>query len=49
MILEFINGLGLHVRHTLQELDDETHRKVLESIGTLAMRIVEGVVNIQAE
>ena len=49
VILEFINGLGLHVRHTLQELDDETHRKVLESIGTLAMRIVEGVVNIQAE
>ena len=41
--------LGLHVRHTLQELDDEMHRKVLESIGTLAMRIVEGVVNIQAE
>jgi len=30
-------------------LDDNEHQKVLKSVGTLAMKIVEGVVNIQAE
>ena len=48
-IVEFIEGLGMHPRHTLQELDDDTHRKVVHSIGELALRIVDGVVNIQAE
>ena len=45
-IVEFIEGLGMHARQTLQLLNDEEHHKVLESIGTLAMRIVEGVINL---
>ena len=48
-IVLFIEGLGMYSRHTLQTLDDELHRKVLHSIGHLTTRIVEGIVNIQAE
>ena len=48
-MVKFIEGLGIHARQTLQLLNDEEHRKVLESIETLTMRIVEGVINIQAE
>lgn len=48
-IVKFIEGLGMHSRHTLPTLDDELHRKVLHSIGHLTTRIVEGIVNIQAE
>src|SRR5438552_5055504 len=39
-IVLFIEGLGMHSRHTLQALDDILHRKVLHSIGNLAIRIV---------
>ena len=48
-IVKFIEGLDMHSQHTLQTLDDELHRKVLHSIGHLTTRIVEGIVNIQAE
>ena len=48
-IVLFIEGLGMYSRHTLQTLDDELHRKVLHSIGHLTTRIVEGIINIQAE
>ena len=48
-IVLFIESLALHSRHILQTLNDELHCKVLHSIGHLAMRVVEGVVNIQAE
>ena len=46
---EVVSGLGMYSRHTLQTLDDELHRKVLHSIGHLTTRIVEGIINIQAE
>ena len=39
----------MHTRHTLEGLDDDTHRKVLQSIGELGARIVDGMTNIQAE
>ena len=48
-ILVFLEGLGMHSRHTLQALDDELHRKVLHSIAHLTTSIVEGIVNIQVE
>ena len=48
-IVVFLEGLGMHSRHTLQALDDELHRKVLHSIGHLTTSIVEGIVNIQVE
>lgn len=48
-IVGFIEGLGMYPRYTLQQLNDDTHRKVVHSIGELALRIVNGVVNIQAE
>ena len=48
-IVLFIEGLGMHSRHTLQTLNNELHRKVLHSIEHLTTRIVEGIVNIQAE
>ena len=48
-IVVFLEGLGMHSRHTLQALNDELHRKVLHSIGHLATSIVEGIVNIQVE
>src|SRR2546429_318077 len=48
-MVEFIEGLGIHTWQTLQLLNDEEHRKVLKSIETLTMRIVEGIINIQAE
>ena len=48
-IVLFLEGLGMHSRHTLQALDDELHRKVLHSIGHLTTSIVEGIVNIQVE
>ena len=48
-IVLFIEGLGMHSRHTLQALDDILHRKVLHSIGNLVIRIAEGILNIQAE
>ena len=48
-VVLFLEGLGMHSRHTLQALNDELHRKVLHSIGHLATNIVEGIVNIQVE
>ena len=48
-IISFLEGLGMHSRHTLEALDDVLHRKVLHSIGNLSIRIAEGIVNIQAE
>jgi hypothetical protein len=48
-IVEFVEGLGMYSRHTLQQLDNDMHRKVVHSMGELALRIVDGVVNIQAE
>jgi hypothetical protein len=48
-IVLFLEGLGMHSRQTLQTLNDELHRKVLDSIGHLTTNIVEGIVNIQAE
>jgi len=48
-IVLFIKGLGMHSWHTLQVLDDVLHRKVLHSIGNLSIRIIEGILNIQAE
>ena len=48
-IVEFIEDLRMYPRHTLQQLNDDTHRKVVQSIGELTLRIVDGVVNIQAE
>ena len=48
-IVLFIEGLGMYSQHTLQVLDDVLHRKALHSIGNLSIRIVEGIVNIQAE
>ena len=47
-VLKFLQGLGMYIRHTLEELDDDMTGKVLESIGKLAVGIVEGIVNIQA-
>ena len=48
-IVQFIEGLDMHFRYTLQTLNDELHRKVLHLIGFLAIKIVEGIINIQAE
>src|SRR5436190_17655341 len=48
-IVLFIEGLGMHSRHTLQALDDVLHCKTMHSIGNLSIRIVEEIVNIQAE
>ena len=42
-IVTFIEGLGMHSRHTLQTLEDELHRKVLHSTGHLTTRIVKGI------
>lgn len=49
VVQKFLQGLGMHTRYTLDELDVDTTEKVLESIGKLGVGIVEGIVNIQAE
>ena len=48
-IVEFIEDLRMYPQHTLQQLNDDTHHKVIQSIGELALKIVNEVVNIQAE
>src|SRR5213078_539668 len=48
-ILRFLESLGMHTRHTLDGLDNDIHRKVLQSVGELGARIVDGITNIQAE
>jgi hypothetical protein len=48
-ILKFLESLGMHTRHTLQGLDDDMHHKVLQSVGELGARIVDGMTNIQTE
>ena len=49
VVHKFLQGLGMHTRHTLDELDVVTTEKVLESIGKLGVGIVDGIVNIQTE
>ena len=49
VVQKFLQGLGMHTRHTLDGLDVDTTEKVLESIGKLGVGIVDGIVNIQAE
>ena len=39
----------MHTRHRLDGLDHDTHRKVLQSVGELGVRIVDRITNIQAE
>ena len=48
-IVSFLQGLGMYTRHALQCLPDEIHHKVVRSVGELAVHLVEGIVNIQAE
>ena len=48
-IMEFLGSTGMHYRHLLNSLSDELHQKVIHSVGELAIGIVEGIVNIQAE
>jgi hypothetical protein len=48
-VLEFLNDQGMYIRHTLNSLDDEQHREVIEAIGTLLVHIIEDVRSIQAE
>jgi hypothetical protein len=48
-VMEFLEDQGMYSRKTLQGLSDELHRKVIQSIGQLITRIVEGIINIQAE
>ena len=45
----FLESTGMHFRHLFQTLSDEMHRQVIHSVGWLAISIVEGIVNIQAE
>ena len=39
----------MQTRNMLDGLDHDTHRKVLQSVGELGARIVDGMTNIQAE
>ena len=48
-IMEFLESTGMHFRHLLRSLSDELHQKVILAVGELAIGIVEGIVNIQAE
>ena len=45
----FLENLGMHCRHTLEILSFELLHKVLQSVAKLAISIVEGIVDIQAE
>jgi hypothetical protein len=49
VVQRFLQGLGMHTRHTFDELDLDMTGKVLESVGKLGVGIVDGIVNIQAE
>ena len=44
--MEFFEGLGMYPHHALVDLSDKLHEKVIESIGTLALSVVDGVTNI---
>jgi hypothetical protein len=48
-IMEFLESTGMHFRHLLRSLSDELHLKVILAVGKLAIDILEGIVNIQAE
>ena len=48
-IMVFLESTGMHYRHLLNSLCDELHQKVIHSIGELAIGVVEGIINIQAE
>ena len=48
-ILEFLENTGMHFRHLLRSLSDELHQKIILAIGELAIGILEGIINIQAE
>jgi len=39
----------MYTRHTLDELDVDMTEKVFESVGKLAVGIVDGIITIQAE
>jgi len=49
VVHKFLQGLGMHTHHMLDELDVDMTEKVLESVGKLGVGIVEGIVNIQAK
>jgi hypothetical protein len=44
-----LKSTGIYTRHLLLNLSDELHEKVIKTVGSLAIRIVEGIVNIQVE
>ena len=48
-ILEFLGSTGMNYRHLLDSLSDKLHQKVIHSVGELAIGVVEGIINIQAE
>jgi hypothetical protein len=48
-IMEFLESTGMHFRHLLRSLSDDLHQKVILAVGMLAIDIVEGIINIQAE
>jgi hypothetical protein len=48
-IVEFLESTSMHYRHILSSLSDELHQKVIESVGRLAIKVVEGIIDIQAE
>ena len=49
VVHKFLQGLGMYTWHMLEVLDVDMTEKVLESIGKLGVRIVDGIVDIQAE
>ena len=50
VVQKFLQGLGMYIQHTLDELDEDmTGKVVFESIGKLGVGIVDGIINIQAE
>ena len=48
-MLVFVEDLGMFPRQLLHKADNELHQKVLHSLGHLAIRLVDGIVDIQAE
>ena len=49
VVHKFLQDLGMYIRHTLEELNEDMTGMVLKLIGKLGVQIVEGIVDIQAE
>jgi hypothetical protein len=47
-VVEFLNDQGMYIHHTLYSLDDKSHQKVIEAIGSL-VTMVERIRDIQVE